>query len=538
MTAVVGKGGNTGSEATPNSGYRGVALIPRPQAPTVAVQYELAVDGVAVGGDAWTPLGNGSTSGAPASAEEDVRTSRAHPFARRRLGARAVFFADVVGLTLSFSISKAIVPVEVGAMAATYAFGAVVIAAWVLAALFHGITDPGRAPFESLGRTFHVVTLATWVSFGLLSFVVALDARRTTVFWATAMLLVPAVRATSRAFWKDSLLPRRTLIVGAGDVGHRLARKLLRETKSTVVVGFVDAEPRERSADLDTVDIIGVPEDLPRLIQDERIDRVIIAFSLDSPTETLRILRSVKHLDVEIDIVPRLYELVGPRAQLRTVEGMPLVNLPIVDLSRAARTGKRALDLIIAAVGLAFLAPTFALVMLLIKLDSPGPVFFRQLRMGAGDRTFRLLKFRTMLVDADERKPEVIHLNKHAKNGGDPRMFKVPDDPRVTRVGRFLRQWSLDELPQLINVLRGDMTLVGPRPLILDEDRYVTSWGRERLSLKPGMTGIWQVAGRNDIPFDEMVTLDYLYVTNWSLALDLKLLAQTVPAVLTARGVD
>ena len=139
------------------------------------------------------------------------------------------------------------------------------------------------------------------------------------------------------------------------------------------------------------------------------------------------------------------------------------------------------------------LRPLFVAVAVAIKLDSRGPVFFRQVRMGRGDRTFRMLKFRTMVVDADARKGEVAHLNKHA--GGDERMFKAPNDPRVTRVGRVLRRYSLDELPQLVNVLQGEMSLVGPRPLILEEHRHVGGWGRERLDLKPGITGLWQVLG-------------------------------------------
>jgi lipopolysaccharide/colanic/teichoic acid biosynthesis glycosyltransferase len=197
---------------------------------------------------------------------------------------------------------------------------------------------------------------------------------------------------------------------------------------------------------------------------------------------------------------------------------------------------KRTLDVLLAALALIVLAPAFLAVAILIKLDSRGPVFFDQTRMGANDETFAMLKFRTMVVDADARKHEVAHLNKHLRPGGDSRMFKVRDDPRVTRVGRVLRRYSLDELPQLINVLRGEMSLVGPRPLILDEDQHVRDWARSRLRLQPGITGPWQVLGRANIPFQEMVTLDYFYVTSWSMLNDLKLLLQTVPAVARTRA--
>jgi lipopolysaccharide/colanic/teichoic acid biosynthesis glycosyltransferase len=180
------------------------------------------------------------------------------------------------------------------------------------------------------------------------------------------------------------------------------------------------------------------------------------------------------------------------------------------------------------------LAPFFALIGLLIKLETPGPIFFRQLRVGTKGQVFRIYKFRTMGVDADERKAEFAHLNRHAQAGGDPRMFKIDQDPRVTRVGRFLRKYSLDELPQLVNVLQGEMSLVGPRPLIAEEAQFVSEWGRRRLDLKPGITGLWQVLGRSAIPFEEMVRLDYLYVTTWSLWNDCLLLLRTVAVV--ARG--
>jgi lipopolysaccharide/colanic/teichoic acid biosynthesis glycosyltransferase len=188
------------------------------------------------------------------------------------------------------------------------------------------------------------------------------------------------------------------------------------------------------------------------------------------------------------------------------------------------------MDIIVSAFALLILSPVFLAIALLVKLDSRGPVFFHQPRVGVDGREFEIVKFRTMVRDAEEQKATLAHLNKHA--GGDDRMFKIRDDPRVTRVGAFLRRSSLDELPQLLNVLRGQMSLVGPRPLIPSEDLRVEHWGRERLSLRPGMTGLWQVLGRSEIPFEEMVRLDYLYVTNWSPWQDLRLLCGTVPAML------
>jgi lipopolysaccharide/colanic/teichoic acid biosynthesis glycosyltransferase len=220
---------------------------------------------------------------------------------------------------------------------------------------------------------------------------------------------------------------------------------------------------------------------------------------------------------------------------MHSVEGIPLVGLPQLGLSNSSRFLNRSRDLIAGGAAIVVLSPLLLALAVAVKATSRGPVFFRQVRMGAGDRTFRIFKFRTMVVDADERKAEVAHLNKHLQDGGDSRMFKIPDDPRTTRLGRSLRALSLDELPQLLNVVRGDMSLVGPRPLILEEDEYVESWGRTRLDLKPGITGPWQTLGRTNIPFDEMVNLDYLYVTDWSLTNDVRLLLRTIPAVVRTR---
>jgi lipopolysaccharide/colanic/teichoic acid biosynthesis glycosyltransferase len=262
---------------------------------------------------------------------------------------------------------------------------------------------------------------------------------------------------------------------------------------------------------------------------------VIIAFSNETNGDTLDLIRSLKNLDVQVDIVPRFFEILSPAVDVHTVEGLPLVGLPPLRLSRSSKLLKRATDLTLSLVGLIVLSPLLALIAIAIRLDSGGPVFFRQVRMGIRGETFTILKFRTMDADAEERKSSLVHLNKHLSPGGDARMFKIHGDPRVTRVGSRLRRYSLDELPQLLNVLYGTMSLVGPRPLILDEDRHVGAWGRERLNLKPGVTGPWQVLGASSIPFSEMVRLDYLYVTSWSLGRDLALLCRTLPIPFRSR---
>ena len=279
--------------------------------------------------------------------------------------------------------------------------------------------------------------------------------------------------------------------------------------------------------------LLGSTDDLGGLVRAHGADRVMIAFSTDSHEQTLDVIRLMQGSVAQIDIVPRMFEIVGSNAQFHTIEGLPLVGLRAPALSKSSRFLKRSLDLAGALAGLVLLSPLLLGIALWIKLDSPGPVFFRQVRMGAGDRAFRVYKFRTMVNDAEQRKAEVAHLNMHRDE--DPRMFKIPNDPRVTRIGGFLRRSRIDALPQLINVLRGEMSLVGPRPLILEEDRHIVDWGRKRLRLRPGITGLWQVLGASDIRFDEMVKLDYLYVTNWSLAEDIRLIFRTFGSIARAR---
>jgi exopolysaccharide biosynthesis polyprenyl glycosylphosphotransferase len=391
---------------------------------------------------------------------------------------------------------------------------------------------------DEVPRLLQIATIGSW-SFVVLAWLLSVSAPaigQLIGFWLLAGLLLPAVRVLGRSeFQRDPDFPQNTVIVGAGTVGQLLAHKILGHAEYHLrLLGFVDAEPKERRDDLDDLHILGQPDELPRLVDELGLERVVVAFSNDSHEETMDLIRLLRDHSVRIDIVPRLFDVLPPRLTNQMVEGIPLLTLPRLRLSPGSRFLKRAFDLFFSGIGMVVLAPFIGLVALLIKLDSRGPVFFRQVRMGAGDHEFRMWKFRTMVVDADERKTDVAHLNKHARPGGDPRMFKIQSDPRVTRVGRFLRRYSLDELPQLINVVTGEMSLIGPRPLILEEDEHIRQWGRKRLLLKPGMTGLWQVLGRSAIPFDEMVKLDYLYVTTWSLTGDLQLLLQTIPAI--ARG--
>jgi len=418
--------------------------------------------------------------------------------------------------------------------------------AWLLVAKLLGLYDRDQqrtdhSTTDDLVSIVNMVTMGTWL-FLASAWIVRLASPsfpKLLTFWAIAIVLLPLCRAAARAFCRHCrTYIQNALVVGAGDVGQLIACKFLHHPEYGVnVLGFVDAAPKERVAELERVPILGRPDDLPAIVRAIPVDRVVFAFWAGPHAEMVDASRRLNELGVQVDIVPRMFEVVSKDADVHAVESIPLVALPPFRLSFSARLLKRVLDIVVSSIGLLLLAPVFGVVALLIKLDSPGSVLFRQVRKGRGNTVFNMYKFRTMTMDAERRKHEFAALNVHATRGGDARMFKIVDDPRITRVGRVLRRHLLDEFPQLLNVVKGDMSLVGPRPLILDEDRHVDGWARRRLDLKPGMTGLWQVLGRSKIPFEEMVQIDYRYVTNWSLWLDIRLLLRTLPLMLKgARG--
>jgi exopolysaccharide biosynthesis polyprenyl glycosylphosphotransferase len=477
--------------------------------------------------------------------ENLARRAEIGPTMRRGwLVRRSLLAADVAGLTSSYALAAAGVgtAADLGSiLIALAAFGGS-LPLWVVLAKLHGLYDrdeerTDHSTVDEFFAVFHFVTVGVWSLFVFdWLFDTSLTPATLCVFSLCAIVLVTTARSVARTFCHRQIaFLQNTLIVGAGEVGQLVARKLLAHPEYGInLVGFVDDSPRKRRSELGHLAMLGTPDDISSLVETLDIERVIIAFSKESHDELLELIRSLKDLDVRVDIVPRLFEIFGRKVGIHAVEGLPLVGLPALRLARSSRLLKRTLDLTLASLGLILLSPLFAVLALATKIDSSGPILFRQTRMGAGGRTFRIFKFRTMTADAEARKGELAHLNMHLT--ADPRMFKIPEDPRITHVGRLLRRYRIDELPQLINVVRGEMSLVGPRPLILAEDRHVESWARCRLDLKPGMTGLWQVLGASDIPFDEMTKLDYLYVTNWSLTEDLRLIFRTFPTLLRTRN--
>jgi exopolysaccharide biosynthesis polyprenyl glycosylphosphotransferase len=455
---------------------------------------------------------------------------------------RFLLAADVVGLLGAFLTADLIFLGDTSGKfdlgAETLLFAAT-LPAWIVIARLFGLYSQddrrtNHVTTDEVASVFHMVTVCTWLFFVVtwLTGVAHPAVSKLLFFWALASVLVPLLRAGARSLAR--LRPsyiQNTVIVGAGDVGQGIAQKLLRHPEYGVnVIGFVDDEPKQRRRDIGDLTILGPPERLSSIIRAFDVERVIVAFSHVPHERILELIRSLKDAFVQVDVVPRYFELIGPNTSMSAVEGVPVHCLPPRALGISSRALKRTMDIVVPVLALLLLAPVVILVAVLIKLDSPGPVLFRQRRIGRAGREFSMVKFRTMFRDADEQKDALGPLNKHA--AVDARMFKIPKDPRVTRVGRVLRRLSLDELPQLLNVLRGEMSLVGPRPLIPSEDVHVEGWGRRRLDLRPGITGLWQVLGRSDIPFEDMVRLDYLYVTNWSLWHDVRLMCGTVPAML------
>ncbi len=316
------------------------------------------------------------------------------------------------------------------------------------------------------------------------------------VFWGLASIAVPFARWVGRmTIWSRPSFQERVLIIGAGEVGHTVAAKIAGHPEYRIhVIGYLDdGEPRHNGREGPPLPVIGALRDLDAARHND----------------FLRIVRACADSGVKVNIVPRLFEVVSSRALVDDVEGIPLLDVANAELSRFNMAVKRVFDLVVGGLICIPALPLMGIVAVVVKLDSAGPVFFRQERMGRGGKPFEIFKFRTMHVGADGERLELAE----RQNDYDGPMFKLKEDPRITRIGGALRRWSIDELPQLLNVMRGDMSLVGPRPLWVEEAN-----------------------GRSNIPFDEMVKLDYMYVTGWSLSWDIKLLLQTVPAVLNKRG--
>ena len=470
----------------------------------------------------------------------------AHPQARARtrnrgwLVRRMLLGADVAGLATAFFAAELIasyldLPIDMRREGMLFL---VTLPVWVLVAKLYGLYDRDEerthhSTVDEFAGVFHLLTVGAWLlvactwAFG----VHGSPLKKAVIFWACGVVIVPTLRTAARSVARKlPLYVQNTLVVGAGTVGQLVARKLVQHPEYGLrLVGFVDSNPRERRPEVSDLPVLGAATDLAALVEEFGIERVFVAFAGDSNEELLAAVRSLAELNVQVDIVPRLFELVNPNVDLRVVEGLSLVGLPPAKLSRSSRFLKRALDVAGAAIGLLLAAPLFAYAVWRIKRESPGPVFFRQERVGLEMRRFTMLKFRTMRTDVDQsRHEEYIRATMDpAAAPGENGLYKLERAAEVTRFGRWLRKTSLDDVPQLINVLRGDMSLVGPRPCIPYEVEYFEPHHFERFLIRPGLTGLWQVQARAKSTFGEALEMDVAYVRGWSLGLDLALLCRT-----------
>jgi exopolysaccharide biosynthesis polyprenyl glycosylphosphotransferase len=391
----------------------------------------------------------------------------------------------------------------------------VVFPALVLAAKVNGLYDRDelvvrKTTLDEAPGLFQVATLFTLAIWGLGRALAGspINPSDALVLWIALFVMLIVARTCARALARAMTLVERCLFIGDEDAAQRFRSKLGHGhgVKATVVAQMdLDQALPLANATPSSPDLA----ELRNFLRETDVHRVVVAPHTLAASETIDLIRALKLAGIHVSVVPSLFDVIGSSVEFDDLHGMTVLGVRRFELTRSSRAVKRCFDLLGALLALVIGAPAIALIALLIKLDSPGPILFRQERIGRNGQPFQMLKFRTMVVDADAAKVQLVALNEGAEG-----FFKLTDDPRTTRLGCVLRRSSLDELPQLVNVLRGQMSLVGPRPLIYEEDRRISGWHRRRLALTPGMTGHWQILGSSRVPIHEMVVIDYLYVAN------------------------
>ena len=432
---------------------------------------------------------------------------------RERIYRRMLAAADAIATSISLLIA-----IDVLGGYALRPLYLVVVPLVILASKLGGLYDRDErvldhSTINELPRLLNLATMFALLVWIARHYLVIGDPTTTDLLTMWVLLMGSLIVARSVARRISGLLapPERCMVIGRPGVFERIDDKL-RGHRRVELAGHVDA-----------ADIAGDHSLLARLAERDRIHRVIIDTDAAGPDETLETVRLANASGLQVSLVPSMLEAVGSSVAFDDIGGLVLMGVPRFGLSRSSLVLKRAFDVAGASAVLVLFTPVIAVIAIAIKLDSPGPVLFRQTRMGRNDRPFRMLKFRSMIEGADALKDGLRERNE-ARDG----LFKIDDDPRITRVGRWLRRRGLDELPQLFNVLGGSMSIVGPRPLVIDEDRHVTGFDRDRLHLTPGITGRWQTLGAARVPLSEMVKIDYLYIANWSPWVDLRIIIDTV----------
>lgn len=427
---------------------------------------------------------------------------------------------------------------------------------WILVCTANGLYRPRviGSVFDQLGGVLKAST------FGCLLVLALGFATRTDYFfekrlvlglaWAFTVLIglllrFGVVRRLQHAASAGRRKLTRIVIVGAGVEGTRfLQRVRSSEVLAYDVIGFVDDDPSKRGEEIDGVRVLGLVDELPEITQELRADQVFVAIPSLGQEGTLAMMSRCMKAQLPVRLVSDILHLIASDTQVETIDGVPTYDVRSESASHLARFAKRAFDLAVSLTLVTLFFPLFLFISLMIKVFSPGPVFFKQVRAGQNGREFTMMKFRTMRLETDDaihREYATRLITGQELQFSDPNrrkseVFKMTKDPRITPVGHILRRTSLDELPQLLNVIAGDMSIVGPRPPIFYELNHYKEWHRKRLRAKPGLTGLWQVSGRSSVPFDEMVLLDLYYIDHWSLKTDLEILFRTIPVVLSGEG--
>jgi exopolysaccharide biosynthesis polyprenyl glycosylphosphotransferase len=478
-------------------------------------------------------LGVGRYRGGEEIGDVDEGQATASSFSRDATYRRLLAVADLAAATAAFVLTIRVLGSDLLGLGAILAV-AMIVPVCKLAGLYDRDEHLLRKrTLDEAPAIFSVATLYTLLAFLAGEAIVdgTFGRAQAVVLWGLLFVSLLLARKLARRIAAALVAEERCVILGNAEAAAWLGTKLERGNgSSTRIVGRVPLDPGDGS--VNGMPLLGGFGELESLLSAHSIDRALIAPGTgESDLRLLHVIRVVKRLGVRISVLPRMFEVVGSAYELDEVEGATLLGVRRHGLSRSSWLIKRGFDVVGAALILTLLAPLMAMIAIAVKLGSSGPVFFRQSRVGREDAVFQIYKFRTMVADAEARKEALAHRNE--AGGG---LFKIEDDPRITRVGGFLRRTSLDELPQLLNVLKGDMSLVGPRPLVVDEDCLIEGLHRHRLLVPPGVTGLWQIFGSARIPLDEMVKIDYLYGANWSVWLDIKILLRTVPVVLGQRG--
>lgn len=400
-------------------------------------------------------------------------------------------------------------------------------------------SNRGRSYWDELYAVINGVTNSTVVLLGLYFLFQPLVFSRLMALYAAAisiilLAIVRIMRRLIRAYLRTKGYGiQRTLVIGSGDVAMAVVRTIIaRKELGYMPIGYVDDDPERASTDFGRVRGLGGLKNLGKTIQNHGIDTAIITLPWSDHDRILDLVQICRRAKVEVRVVPDLFQLNLRQVQIENLDGIPLLGVTgDAVLLGHQRVMKRLIDVGLILLTSPIVVLLFAAVALAIRLEGKGPVLYTQRRIGLNGKAFDMIKFRSMVHNADELREQLVK-----ESGEDPRHPKIKNDPRITNVGRFIRATSLDELPNLINVLRGQMSLVGPRPPTPDEVKLYEPWHMQRLQTLPGLTGLWQVNGRSDVPFDEMCLLDIYYIENWSVGMDAQILMMTLPRVLLRHG--